>query len=510
MSTRSIRFAQCFLCLAAIAAVTPAEAHPGSGIVVDDGQEVFFMDTGHGVWRVDSQGELTSAGGPAHHFLAIDREGRFEQNHFAALPPGDVTVVGTNPTLIVASSYPVAIGSDGAFYYPEVMSNRRVRIMRMAANEPAKPFAELPIAREIGPDGREIEAEWVWGMAAGPNGSIYYTEKKAVRRIAPDGTVSLVAGDVHVPDCEHPPAVKEARLEPSLYGFDVAPDGTVYVAAAACSAVLKITPDGDVSVVLRATDGWSPQGVAIAGDDLYVLEYDYIETERREEWLPRIRKLAADGTVSVIAQIKSRPETGRSHASTTETSNGLLDTLLPPPKMHSAVVHFPIVLSFVCVASALLALVFWRRYEWRIQSLVLFLLLAGACVVGETTGNRAELDIPYGQNGVPPIVWEQLRHHTQNAGRLMTIAYGGTLLSLVALLPRKNAFLTGAQLVASGLVLCAAVGASVVAVQTAHWGGDLVYGHGIGTQPLLTSLVEKSATNDPLSIQTPNSQDATN
>ncbi len=510
MSVRGMRFAQCFLLLSAVADVTPVWAHPGSGIVVDERGQVFFMDTGHGMWKIDRDGTMTSREGPAYHFLAIDRQGRFVQKHFSHLPKGDVFVAGTNPTLVLGSSYPIAIGSDGAFYYPEVMSKGRVRIMRMAASERAKPFAVLPVMKEIGPDGKEIEAEWIRGLAAGPNGSLYYTEKKAVRRIAPDSTVSLVAGNLSVTDCERPPAAQEDRLGPALYGLDVAPDGTIYVAAAACSAVLKITPEGTVSVALRSTDRWSPQGVAVAGDTLYVLEYDYKKATRREDWLPRVRRLAPEGTVTVIAEVKSRPETARSHSSTTEIPSGMLDKLLPPPKMHSAVVHFPIVLSFVCVASAVLALVFWRRYEWRIQSLALFLAFAGACILGEKTGNRAEVDIPYGNNGVAPIVWEHMRHHTRNAGNLKTIAFGGALLSIVALVPRKNAFLAWSQLVASGLVLCVAIGGSVVAVQTAHWGGDLVYAQGVGTEPLYTSLIEKSATNGQSSTETANSQHSAN
>ncbi|MGD9724462.1 MAG: DUF2231 domain-containing protein [Pirellulales bacterium] len=489
---------------AAVAVATPAWAHPASGIVVDDRGQVYFMDTGHGLWQIDAAGKMTSRGGPPFHYLAIDRQGRFVEEHFARLAPGDVALMGTHPTLVLGSSYPVAIGSDGAFYYPEVKSKGRVRIMRMAAGELAQPFADLPVAREVGADGREIEAEWVWGLAAGPNGSLYYTEKKSVRRIALDGTVSLVAGDVAVPDCERPPAVKEARLEPSLYGLAVAEDATVYVAAAACSAVLKITPDGDVSVVLRATDRWSPQGVAIAGHDLYVLEYDYVEAQRREDWLPRVRKLAADGTVTVIGQVKSRPETGRSHLSPTDSS--MLESVLPAPRMHAAVVHFPIVLAFVCVASGLLAVIFGRRYEWRVQALVSFGALAVACLVGEMTGNRAELDIPYGENGVPSTVWEDMHQHTGNATRLKTIAYAGTLLAIVALVPRKNAWLTWSQLVASGLVLCAAIGASVVAIRTAHWGGHLVYGHGVGTEPLITSSIEKAALNGRSPPETSNQQ----
>jgi hypothetical protein len=128
----------------------------------------------------------------------------------------------------------------------------------------------------------------------------------AVRRIARDGAVSLVAGEIKVPDCVHPPAAREERLGPALRGLDVTPDGTVYVAASACSAVVKIAPVGSLSVVLRAADAWTPMAVAVAGDDLHVLEYRYIETERREDWLPRVRKVSRDGKVSIIATVERR------------------------------------------------------------------------------------------------------------------------------------------------------------------------------------------------------------
>lgn len=292
----------CCLLTAGVFAAT-ALAHPGSGIVVDDNGTVYFMDTGHGIWEVGEEGKMTSHGGPAGHFLAIDRQGRFVKKHFSNLEKGDITVVGPSPNLVIGTSYPAAFGSDGAFYYPQVLSKGRVKIMRMAPGEKARQFAVLPPAKEVSYTGKEVDAEWVWGLAVGPNGSLYYTEKRAVRRIAPDGTVSTVAENVTVPDCEHPPAVTQSHMEPGLYGLDVAEDGTVYVAASACSALLKIAPDGAVSVALRATDGWSPQGVAVAGDTLYVLEYDYVKATEREDWLPRVRKLTSDGTVSIVARI---------------------------------------------------------------------------------------------------------------------------------------------------------------------------------------------------------------
>ncbi len=68
--------------------------------------------------------------------------------------------------------------------------------------------------------------------------------------------------------------------------------------------MLKISPAGDISVVLRATDAWSPTGVVLSGHDLYVLEYLHIAATRREEWLPRVRKLSADGKVSLVCSIE--------------------------------------------------------------------------------------------------------------------------------------------------------------------------------------------------------------
>ena len=35
----------------------------------------------------------------------------------------------------------------------------------------------------------------------------------------------------------------------------------------------------------------------------YVLEYTYIQTTQREDWLPRVRKVAPDGQVTTLATV---------------------------------------------------------------------------------------------------------------------------------------------------------------------------------------------------------------
>jgi sugar lactone lactonase YvrE len=98
----------------------------------------------------------------------------------------------------------------------------------------------------------------------------------------------------------------ESELASYCRGLDVDTNGTVYVAAAGCRAVLKITRDGNVSTVLQASRPWSPTSVVLYGNDLFVLEYLHTAGDDRREWLPRVRKVSADGQVVMVATIDRR------------------------------------------------------------------------------------------------------------------------------------------------------------------------------------------------------------
>lgn len=292
------------LILAALLAAPMACAHPGSGIAVDSQGEVYFVHTGVGVFKVDREGRLVRRPGSGYHFMTLDPEGRFVRQRWPRFPDGVIEVVGTRPSLLLASSFPVTLGRDGALYYPEPARDGYVHMMRLEPLGKPSSFATLPLAMEIGPDGKPVRARWIHGLATGRDGTLFYAEKDALRRIDLDGSVSSVVGPITVPECVRPRAASDERIGAALRGLDVAPDGTIYVAASGCSAVLRITPAGAVSVALRSSESWSPTGVALAGDDLYVLEYHYIEVERAQDWLPRVRKLSGDGAVTTVAPEK--------------------------------------------------------------------------------------------------------------------------------------------------------------------------------------------------------------
>src|SRR5256885_13846534 len=78
---------------------TSIMAHPGSGIVVDRHGEVYFIDTGAGVWKIDLHGKLTQLPGPRFHWMAIDSDDCFRTVTLPAGASGDITRGGAAPTL---------------------------------------------------------------------------------------------------------------------------------------------------------------------------------------------------------------------------------------------------------------------------------------------------------------------------------------------------------------------------------------------------------------------------
>ena len=316
---KRINFSTLFLLTLLIAYVFAhvAHAHPGSGITVDDQGQIYFFHTAYGMWKIDTDGALSQFEGPGWHWLALDRDGRFANQHWPRvlehMRPGvirygdsELKSIGSPPILVGASSFPITIGRDGALYYPEPSRDERLHIKRLEPGGKPTVHATIPVVNEIAPDYKPWKALWIHGLAAGPDGTLYYTEKEAVRKIDSAGVVSMLADGIEIPDCDG-----HDRGGVMLRGIDVADDGTVYVASTACGAILKISPDGSMTHALlrmKADGSWSATGVAVHGDDVYMLEIWYAEMDRPETWMPRVRKLSASGEVTVLATVTELPE----------------------------------------------------------------------------------------------------------------------------------------------------------------------------------------------------------
>jgi hypothetical protein len=278
----------------ALFASRPAQAHPGSAIVVDRLGQVWFLDTGDGLWKIDTHGALIRVGGNRFHWMTLD------QNDVLARVtlPRDIARVGTSPTLLIASDYPIATGRDGNLYYPSAGPGGRVQIMRMLPSGLTSVLATLPATTASGEP-----LKWLNGLTGGADGGLYFTENNSVRRINAQGQVATVVSDVRVSGCASIPGNAPSE-GPFLRGLSVDAAGVIYVAASGCGSVLRITPDGRITKLVQLESPWSPTAVALFGTDVYVLEYLHTEAEDRRAWVPRVRKVSADGKSVVIAKVE--------------------------------------------------------------------------------------------------------------------------------------------------------------------------------------------------------------
>jgi sugar lactone lactonase YvrE len=290
-------------------------AHPGSGIVVDKQGQVFFTDTGQGVWKIDGQGKLTRLPASLFHWMTIDEAGHFaeSQKNFGEWFER-VTPQSSKPALIMSSDFPLVINRDGNLYYADT----RPRSARIVRRTPAGKESVLAADEAF---------KGIAGLAAGPDGSLYITDADAIRKITMDGKVlqfaSLELIGIGKDRAINPPPEAEASY---CRGLVVDSQGVVYVAATGGRRVLKITPGGDVSTLLQAPSPWSPTGVAIFGGEVYVLEWQDAPPsllETRNAWIPRVRKVGRDGKITTLATVSREAAAFASPQVEPENSNGL-------------------------------------------------------------------------------------------------------------------------------------------------------------------------------------------
>lgn len=276
---------------------TPLFAHPGSGIAVDRTGQIFFLDTGSGLWKIDGKGGLTQLSKTRFHWLAIDANNQFASSPLPKGPLGEILSVGTNPAVLLSSDYPIALGHDGNLYYP-LGRPGSLQMMKVLPSGSTSVLAKLPTTVKGTP------LPHIGGIIAGPNGSLYYTEDSAIRRISAQGRITTVATVRTQPDAPSIPATPE---HPLLRGLAVDASGVMYVADTGDARVLKITPDGKTTTLLQLQSPWSPTAVALFGSDVYVLEFLHTPDDDRKNWLPRVRKLAANGTDTIIVTLDQMP-----------------------------------------------------------------------------------------------------------------------------------------------------------------------------------------------------------
>lgn len=289
-----------------------ASAHPAWGIVVDRDNQVYFSDL-ETIWKIDAQGKLTvfraGVSGRHTHELTLDESGNLygdeltyepaTERYFSAiwkmLPTGNFSYI-LAPTNDPPKGTSIWRDRDGNMYSASWKSNSEHETLILKRTPDGK-VAALFGDKETADKFRQVVLYSVGGMAFGGDGSLYVADGANIRKVALAGTVTTLDHKLAPDNSSDSSAGKSAATR--LLGIAVDAEGSVFVADHDNRRVLKITPGGKARTLIRTEQSWSPAGVAFRNDNLYILEYGFTPPNKTNG--VRVRKLSADGKVTVLA-----------------------------------------------------------------------------------------------------------------------------------------------------------------------------------------------------------------
>lgn len=298
-----------------------AHAHPAWGIVVDRQGQVYFSDL-KTVWKINAQGKLAvfrAEDGRHTHDLNIDGAGNIygadnsydpaTKRFFSAI--WKMTSAGSFSYLLAPTDNP-PIGTsiwkdrEGNMYRVDYYPERQLLILKRTPND--KVIVLTGNSNAIYKYHQGVPYS-VGGMAFGPDGALYFTHGSNVSKLTTTGTLTALARNVTVEN-----ASDTAAGGSPLFGIVVDAQGNAFVADFGNRRLLKITPNNQITTLIQAEPTWFPTGVALSGNDLFILEIRDTPTHTLSG--TRVRKLSPDGTVKVLASV------GENMASSGNTSAG--------------------------------------------------------------------------------------------------------------------------------------------------------------------------------------------
>ena len=311
--TRSILITiTAILTLIALAAdSTPA--HPAWGIVIDRNNQIYFSDI-ETIWKIDAQGKLTvfrpGVSGTHVHEITLGEDGNLygvengyepsTQRFSAAL--WKITPDGKSSYVLPTTFNPPKAFTNwkdpaGNSYYVGKRDNAAQDIFVLKRSPDGK-VVTLAGNKKDGDEYRQVALYSLGGVAFASDGTLYFTANSSVRKVTPDGTMTLLAGNLEIENRAESP-MPDSHLTP-LFGIAVDPQNNSYVADYGNRRILKITPDGKITMIMREEKPWSPTGVAQKDGNLYVLEFGFTPPST---YTPRVRKLSPDGKITTLATV---------------------------------------------------------------------------------------------------------------------------------------------------------------------------------------------------------------
>jgi C-terminal processing protease CtpA/Prc/sugar lactone lactonase YvrE len=340
-------------------------AHPPWGIVVDNQGLVYVSDL-ETVWKIDAQGRQSvfrkGVSGKHTHELTIDEAGNLfgedlsyepsTQRYTTAIwkmTPAGVFSYVLAPTVNPPKGMSIWKDRNGNTYLTQWNNNSDQQIF-LLKRTPNGDVTTLIGSRKNGDEFQQVLLYDIGGMAFGTDGSLYLTDRANIQKVTMAGEVTTMARNIAAESSSNQ---NGQSSKTSLMGLTVDASGNVYAADFGNRRVLKITPNGSITTLLRAEESWSPTGVAFRNGQLYILESGNAANS------PRVRKLSSDGKVSVLATVGN---IANPPARQTPVVQNIEPITIPK-------VFAPQALIAMCVGVFALGLVIWRIRKKKVVKL---------------------------------------------------------------------------------------------------------------------------------------------
>ena len=262
------------LLVAGVLSAGAAMAHVGTGIAVDAQGRVWVGDTsGNRLWRIERNGKLTQVASNVH------------SNVVALSPDAGVYVENDRHT----DRWPAGllhVDAQGGVY-------------SAADSEEAKSLTEARgLAERSGLSN-------VNSMVRAHDGSLFLRACNSLYRVTSTGKATEMPGGKEAGFL----GKKDADCR-RILGLAVDDAGSLYVANYGKSSVFKLTPRGTTEILMHSRRPWVPTGVAVSGNDIYVLErfgHPYGVISGISGMMParfRVTKIAGNGKKTILATIR--------------------------------------------------------------------------------------------------------------------------------------------------------------------------------------------------------------
>ncbi len=279
--------------------------------------------SGLGGWSLDAQQSYDPVGQVLHGGNGTDRSGTGPADNIITTVAGNGVFTdfrntgdGGPATQASINPYAVAVGPDGTLY---IVSGNQIR--HVASNGIITTIAGNGQYAYSGDGGPALQAGMSpVALAFGPDGSLYFADndghsQERIRRIAPNGIVTTVAGNgIETPDGSLGDGGPATRA--SFFGVDsiaVAGDGTLYICDSGDHRIRRVGTDGIITTVAgdggyqsgglggpaTKADLGDPSSIALGPDgSLYIADGRIFVDNTQHD---RILRVGTDGIISLFA-----------------------------------------------------------------------------------------------------------------------------------------------------------------------------------------------------------------